>query len=196
MARPRAILLDVMGTLVEEPFLAVVPRALGMSLAELREAKHPTAWIEFEKGLIDEATFRARFFADGRSYDHEGMVRALVDAYAWIDGVEAVCAELARAGWALHLLSNYPVWYRLIERKLHLSRYAAWTFVSCETGVRKPDPEAYLGAARALGAATGELVFVDDREANCRAAAGLGLDAIRFVDARRLREELFRRAIL
>lgn len=29
-----------------------------MSLKELLECKHPTAWIEFEKGLINEVHFK------------------------------------------------------------------------------------------------------------------------------------------
>lgn len=48
------LLFDIMDTLVRDPFYQDVPAFFGMSLKELIDCKHPTAWIEFEKGLIDE----------------------------------------------------------------------------------------------------------------------------------------------
>jgi HAD superfamily hydrolase (TIGR01509 family) len=192
----RALLLDVMGTLVTEPFFEVVPRALGLTLEQILADKHPTAWVDFELGLIDEAELVRRFFLDGRKYPHAEMKAAMIEAYDWIDGVEPLLAELRAAGNELHLLSNYPLWYRHIEEKLALSRYAPWTFVSCHTGVRKPDPEAYLGAARALGAEPSQLLFVDDRGVNCKAARAVGMDAIRFENATQFRAELQGRSLL
>lgn len=35
-------------------FLSIGDILLRMSMKELLDCKHPTAWIEFEKGLIDE----------------------------------------------------------------------------------------------------------------------------------------------
>jgi HAD superfamily hydrolase (TIGR01509 family) len=196
-AKPyRALLFDVMGTLVYEPFFEEVPRALGMSLDELMEHKHPSAWLEFECGTIDEAAFARKFFADGRSYAHDRMKAAMVASYAWLEGTEALLAELVAQGHELHLLSNYPCWYHLIEDKLALSRYARWSFVSCDTGVRKPDAEAYLGPARALGVDPSALLFIDDRGINCKAAAAVGMDAIKFESAARLRAVFSERGLL
>eukprot|EP00268_Persea_americana_P025646 TRINITY_DN24982_c0_g1_i3.p1 TRINITY_DN24982_c0_g1~~TRINITY_DN24982_c0_g1_i3.p1 ORF type:complete len:104 (+),score=28.59 TRINITY_DN24982_c0_g1_i3:34-312(+) len=48
------LLFDVMDTLVRDPFYQDVPAFFGMPMKELLETKHPTAWIEFEKGLINE----------------------------------------------------------------------------------------------------------------------------------------------
>jgi HAD superfamily hydrolase (TIGR01509 family) len=189
-------LFDVMGTLVYEPFFVEVPAALGMSIDELIEHKHPTAWVEFERGTIDEEELERRFFLDGRTYPHGRMKAAMIEAYDWIEGCEALLADLRRAGRELHLMSNYPVWYRLIEDKLRLSRYAPWTFVSCHSGVRKPDPEAFLEVARELGCAPGELLLVDDRSSNCAAARELGLVAVEFETAAQTRRELERRGLL
>jgi HAD superfamily hydrolase (TIGR01509 family) len=184
------LLIDVLGTLVYEPFFREVPRALGMTLDEVLEAKHPTAWVEFECGSIDESELRRRFFRDGRAYDHEGLKAAMTAAYSWIDGTEALLGDLKSAGCELHLMSNYPVWYQLIEDKLGLSRYAPWTFVSCCTGLRKPAPEAYLHVARTLSCAPAELLLIDDRESNCRGAREMGMQAIRFESAAATRREL------
>jgi HAD superfamily hydrolase (TIGR01509 family) len=192
----RALLFDVMATLVHEPFYEAVPAALGTTLDELLPQLRRGAWVEFEHGACDEATFLSRFYADGRCFDHAALKAGMVAAYAWLDGVEQILADLRAAGHAMHLLSNYPEWYQLIEDKLQLSRYADWTFVSCKTGVRKPDPEAYLGAARTLDATPETLLFIDDREVNCQAARDVGMDAILFEDAASLRAQLTTRALL
>ncbi len=190
------LLFDVMGTLVDEPFTTVVPEFFGMSLEELIAAKHPSAWAEFETGELDEATLLTRFFRDGRAFDHAGLAAAMRGAYRWIDGMEALLAELSGAGFAIHALSNYPVWYEWIEESLELSRFLEWDFVSCRTGVRKPDPRAFTGAVAALGVAPAECLFVDDREVNCAAARRSGLDAIRFAGELGLRRELERRGLV
>lgn len=192
----RALLFDVMGTLVVDPFYEDVPKALGMTLEDLIEQKHPTAWVDFELGVIDEPGLRARFFRDGRDYPHEAMKAAMVEAYDWIDGTESLLAELSDRGHELHLLSNYPEWYRLIEDKLRLSRYADWSFVSCEMAVRKPDVEAYLRPVRQLACQPAELLFIDDRARNCEGAREVGLDAIVFEDAKQLRAELSERGLV
>jgi len=189
------LLLDVMGTIVKDPFWDM-PAFFGCGFDELWKGKDPTSWIEFEHGEIDEATFVRRFWADGRPVDHEAFIALFRDGYAWLDGMEALLADLRDAGVAMHALSNYPRWFTMIEEKLALSRYLEWSFVSCDTGVRKPDPEAYLGPVRALGVSPPECLFVDDRGVNCKAAAAVGMGAIKFVGADDLRAELHDRSVL
>jgi len=190
MERRPILLFDVMDTLVAEPFFERAPAFLGLSLSELMEAKHPTAWAEFERGEIDEPTLFARFFRDGRAFDGQGLKRELTGDYRWVPGMESLLASLHRAGYVVHALSNYPDWYLLIEQRLGLSRYLEWSFVSCRTGLRKPDERAFLGALEALGVAPGECLFVDDREENCAVARRLGLRALRFRSAEELELEL------
>jgi HAD superfamily hydrolase (TIGR01509 family) len=200
MLRPMSVrpivLCDVMETLVHEPYYDELPAFFGMTLAELGAAQYPTAWVEFEEGRIDEATYLGKFFRDGRSVDGEALRAHMRRAYRWLDGVEAVLAELTAAGLTIHALSNYSAWYELIEEKLRLSRYLAWTFVSCRTGVRKPDPEAFFGPCRALGVAPEACLLIDDRSANVAAARRAGMATVRFRDARSLRRELAELGIL
>ncbi len=51
--------------------------------------------------------------------------------YRFLDGMETLLTRLHAAGYEMHALSNYPVWYQIIEEKLRLSRFMDWTFVSC-----------------------------------------------------------------
>ncbi|MFK7985138.1 MAG: HAD family hydrolase [Sandaracinaceae bacterium] len=186
----QALLLDVMGTLVYDPFHIEMPAFFGMELHELLSCKHPDAWVRFERGEMEEPAFLDAFFRDGRSYDQAGFQAAVFGAYRLLDGIEPLLEELRDAGVPMHALSNYPSWYHRIEARVGLSRFLKWTFVSCDTGVRKPDPEAYLGPARALGLPPSACLFVDDRESNCEAARAVGMRAVRFEGADGLREAL------
>jgi len=195
-ARRPLILCDVMDTLVHEPFWREMPAFFGLELRELLAVKHPSAWVEFELGRLSEQEFLQGFFRDGRRFDHAGFLAAVHGAYRWLPGMQALVTELAEAGFALHALSNYPLWYRAIEARLGLSRHLAWSFVSCDTGLRKPDPQAFRHAVQALGVAPGECLLIDDRPENCAAAEGLGLSSVCFQGAPELRAELVRRGLL
>jgi FMN hydrolase / 5-amino-6-(5-phospho-D-ribitylamino)uracil phosphatase len=192
---PPALLLDVMDTLVVDPFRGL-PGVLGLTMDEVLARKDPDAWPAFERGEIDEAEYARRFFLDRAPVD-AAAVRAHVRAgYRWVDGMEALLERLRARGLELHALTNYPCWYELIEEALGVSRLVPWTFVSCRTRVRKPDPEAFLGAARALGRAPGECLFVDDRRQNCAAAEAVGMPAIRFTGAADLERALVSKGLL
>lgn len=196
MTGPPVLLFDVMDTLVAEPFFDRVPGFFGMTLQQLLDAKDPAAWIDFEHGRIDEATFYERFFEDRRPLDGPGLKAFMVDCYAWLDGMEALLAELSAAGHVIHALSNYSPWYRLIDEKLGLSRYLEWSFVSCDTGRWKPQAEAFRHAAATLQRPPAECLFIDDREVNVEAARREGMVAIHRTDVASLRRELARHGLL
>lgn len=190
------LLLDVMGTLVHEPFYREIPGYFGMGLRDLLAIKHPTSWIEFENGKIDEKSFLEQFFADGRSFDHEGFKGCIRDAYRFLDGMEELLGDLQSAGVEAHLLSNYPVWHRMIEERLGLRRFVDGAFFSCDMQCRKPDAAAYQYVAHALQRDPDAFVLVDDRPENCEGAERVGMQAIHFVGAEPLRAELASRGIL
>lgn len=187
---PRIILWDVMDTLVRDPFREVMPAFFGMTLPEMLQLKHPDAWGRFERGELSDSDFLATFFADGRPFDHAGFRRAIRESYAWLDGMEELLEALAARGYAMHALSNYPIWYEWIEQRLHLSRYLAWTFVSCRLALRKPDPAIFEHVARELHVPASACLLIDDRSKNCEAARAVGMHAIEFRGAASLKEEL------
>ena len=65
-------------TVVRDPFYDEVPKFFGMTLTELYSLKHPTAWVDFEKGHLTEDALVSSFFKDGRPFDSEGMKRMMV----------------------------------------------------------------------------------------------------------------------
>lgn len=119
-------------TVVVDPFYKHMAPFFGLTFQELLDAKHPTAWLEFERGQVDEAQFAAMFFKDGRHVDAPVLRAAMTDAYDFVPGMETLLQELVDGGHQLHACSNYTEWYRAIEGKLLLSRFLNWTFMSCE----------------------------------------------------------------
>ena len=110
--------------------------------------------------------------------------------------VKHIAAFLHKQGYEIHALSNYPVWFHDIERRLELSRFMKWSFVSCLTGVRKPDSEAFLGAARSLERQPKDCLFIDDSVANIETANGLGFQTIHFTSPVNLYANLCDRCLL
>ncbi|GAB2287159.1 Flavin mononucleotide hydrolase 1, chloroplatic [Dionaea muscipula] len=184
------LLFDVMDTIVRDPFYEDIPAFFGMSFKELIECKHPTAWIEFEKGLIDEVELAKKFFKEGRQFDLEGLKLCMKGGYAYLDGVEGLLNELKQNNYEIHAFTNYPVWYQLIEDKLKLSTYLSWTFCSCLVGKRKPDPDFYVEVLRHLEVEPATCIFIDDRLENVEAARNAGIVGIHFTNAELLRENL------
>jgi HAD superfamily hydrolase (TIGR01509 family) len=190
------LLFDVMDTLVHDPFYAEVLDFFSMTRDELFAIKDKQAWVRFECGETDEATLAAEYFTDRRPLDLDGLKATMRDAYRWIDGTQALLADLRSAGHEIHALSNYPTWWEMIEERLGLSAYLEWSFVSCQTGVRKPDPRAYLGPAQRLGVHPEDCIFIDDRAKNCRAAEAVGMPSILFESGPQLRTALNERGLV
>jgi HAD superfamily hydrolase (TIGR01509 family) len=186
----RVLLLDVMGTLVHDPFYEEMPRWFGLTFDELIAQKDPRAWVDFEHGAIDEATFAARFFADRRAVDGEVLRRKARESFRLLDGIEEVLDQLKGRGVEMHAFSNYPVWWRDVEAATGLSRWLEWSFVSCELGLRKPDPRVYREVVQRLAVEAERCVFVDDRERNVAAAREAGMVGVLFEGAGPLLESL------
>ncbi|KAG8639611.1 flavin mononucleotide hydrolase 1, chloroplatic [Manihot esculenta] len=186
------LLFDIMDTIVRDPFYNDVPPFFGMSFEELIESKHPTAWIEFEKGLIDEMQLFKKFFKDGRPFDLEGLKNCMRKGYSYIDGVPELLYDLRQNNYEMHAFTNYPIWYKMIEEKLKISTYLSWTFCSCISGKRKPDLDFYLEVVRHLSVDPASCVFIDDRLTNVKAATEVGIVGLHFKNAHTLREDLAR----
>lgn len=186
------MLFDVMDTLVRDPFYEDVPAFFKMSMKELLETKHPTAWVEFEEGLINEIELTKKFFKDGRTFDLEGLKECMVRGYSYIGGMEEVLHNLKQNDYEMHAFTNYPIWYTMIEEKLKLSKYLSWTFCSCKIGKRKPALDSFLEVAHRLDVDPASCIFVDDRIGNIVAAKDAGMIGLHFENADTLKHDLFR----
>ncbi|MEU1202557.1 HAD family phosphatase [Streptomyces sp. NPDC005813] len=113
------------------------------------------------------------------------------DIAGW-DGVDpdmiGLVGELSTAGRDIALLSNIPA-----ELAAHYERHHGWLghfrlrAFSCRIGHAKPDPAAFRWCVDALGTEPRNILFVDDRPENVRAAEELGIQGHLFAGAAPLR---------
>jgi FMN phosphatase YigB (HAD superfamily) len=194
---PRAVGLDLMDTLIRDPWREVVERLIGMTVEDSRALRDREAWSDFELGLIGEEGYRDRFFLPHArmQLDVERLRREFQLGYGFVEGMEALLAELA-ARLPVHILSNYPPWYEDVRSRFLLDRYVAGHHPSYLLGARKPSPD-YFGRALARAALRpDEILFVDDREENILAARELGIPSVVFTGAADLRTVLAAGGIL
>ncbi|MEV4008134.1 HAD family phosphatase [Actinomadura sp. NPDC049753] len=127
----------------------------------------------------------------------DDLVHVLValDVRTWAhvnEDTVALLRELAGRGTPLALLSNAPVELaRMVDGRPWASLFRHRLY-SADLGLAKPAPEIFHELTGRLGAAPGEVVFVDDREENVRAARMLGIRAVHFTGVPRLRADLAR----
>ena len=190
------LLLDVMSTLIHDPFPEEMLAHLGIQMSQLREVVQPELWVRFERDEVTEAQFYEGFFKDERVIDAASFRQMLFESYRFLPGIEELLAELKDADVPMHTMSNYPVWWHIIERKVEMSRYVDWTFVSCKLGVRKPDDGIYRAALEELGGRPDSFLFVDDRASNCDGARAVGMRALQFTGVDKLRAELVEQGVL
>ena len=175
---PKILLWDVMSTLVSEPFYDAIPKFLDLSLEELRKVRDLEAFHQFERGQLSEQEYAHRFFTSDRILDVEGMKATLRSSVHFLPGVEETLTQLRAAGVPMYALSNYSIWYEAIDAATGLSKFLDWAFVSCKTGFRKPEREAYLGPQKSLGVTPKDCLFIDDRPENVAGAEAIGMPAL------------------
>ncbi len=99
--------------------------------------------------------------------------------------------EVRAAGLKTALLSNMPE-----DMAVHARRSFDWlphldyVLLSCEVRMIKPDHAIYERCLDGLGLRPFEACFIDDRDANVRAARETGLTALRFQTVESLRKDL------
>ena len=110
-----------------------------------------------------------------------------VDVRGWLRRnpltLRALAGHAHRTGARLALLSNAPEPLARAIDQLHWSRRFDHRYYSCRLGVAKPAPEAFRRVISDLGAQPGEMLFIDDRAENTRAARDLGMRTITFTSA-------------
>ncbi|WP_162231657.1 HAD family hydrolase [Allosalinactinospora lopnorensis] len=173
------LLLDACGVLVGEPmgplFSAVVVSS-GLHERVVKDVFRDQLRDDLWSGRISTGEFWERFaFAVGLDHASPEWHEVLVDA------MEPLPAAALVPDWAnrarLALISNHRhEWLLPVLRKHGLEQYFHALGISSATGVVKPAPEAFL---RALGDHPPHAaLYVDDKDANVRAAHGVGIAAV------------------
>ena len=116
---------------------------------------------------------------------------------AMVAGTAAVIAELSLAGVRLLALTNWAAdtFAETRDRFDILKRFES-IMVSGEEKLAKPDPAIFSRLVERAQLDPARTLFVDDSATNCEAAAGIGLQTRRFLDAETLRDDLIRCGLL
>ena len=108
-----------------------------------------------------------------------------------VPGTGAIMAELEQAGIRLLALTNWSAdLFRPTRRRFGLLNRFEGIVVSGEECIAKPDPRLFEIVFERYQVDPKKSIFVDDSEHNCKTAAGLGMQAIRFSDAGAARQRL------
>ncbi|MCU0230714.1 MAG: HAD-IA family hydrolase [Acidobacteria bacterium] len=188
----RLLALDLMDTLIVDPYREALVATTGRALEELAPFRNEESWHDFELGRIDERTYAERFLPPAAGpFDIERYKRELNRRYAWVPGMERLALRAATRV-PIHVLSNYPVWYEELRGRFLLDRFVSGHHPSYLLRARKPAPAFFRHALRRIGVEASAVLFVDDRDANVGAAREVGMRAVKFEGADELDETLRR----
>jgi 2-haloacid dehalogenase len=108
-----------------------------------------------------------------------------------IDGSVAILGELRSRGVPLFALTNWSAEkFPLARTRFAFLEWFDGILVSGEERLKKPDPRIYRLAIERFGLEPSKTLYVDDAEVNIAAAALLGFNTHRFVEAAALRRRL------
>ena len=199
--KTKCILFDLGGVLVElheeRALMAMCP---GLdNPAKVREAWFASSAVrEFETGRIGFDAFCKRAIGDlGAEVDEatfrEAHTRFLGDPFPGVIRL----LDVLKPNYKLACLSNTnPEHIASLRRRSDILDHLHECFLSHETGLVKPDREAFANVAGAMGLEPAEILFVDDRLKNVEAAQSFGLKAFAANSLDGIKEGLIRLGIL
>ena len=184
----RAVALDLMDTVVRDPYREALRAATDTSLEVMFARRDPDLYPALERGEIEERDYWDHHRARGIEVHPERFHRARREGTTWLPGMAELLDDLA--GEVLRVTaSNYPTWIEELADEVLGNRFDR-VLASCHLGARKPDPDFYELLLAELDLAPGQVAFVDDREVNVAAARRVGLHATCFAGADELRRWL------
>jgi len=199
--RTTAVLFDVGGVLVtNRPDPTRVAHLLGLDTsAESVSLVDHSTWFHrdaYDAGCSDRE-FWDRVAGDcGLGEISDGTLQALVDEDVSRSeqpdaGALGIARELHRDGLRLGILSNAPVAIaRAIEhRPWAVGLFESFTF-SGPLKETKPERAIYRQAVEDIGVPAGEILFIDDRSPNLRAAQLMGMSTLQWTTVAAARAQL------
>jgi len=197
----RIVLFDAVGVLFP------LNTAVGDDLAarfNLSEKQLQQMWEgfypEYSVGeLTTEAflnTFANTYHLPRREVTEEIFVESFLKALTPMIGMENVLARLSNTGVTLAMLSDTTPMFAQSRRELVFSHYFDHIFLSFEIGYKKPDPRAFNVVTEYYRVPPEEVFFIDDSQKNVDAAKKLGMDAVKFINAKELTQYLERTGLL
>ncbi len=139
-------------------------------------------WTEFDRGMLTEEELIERLAE--RSGSDAGEWRRLIE---YIKGslvdlpvTDELMRDLREAGYRLFCISNLSVeFYRYLQGRPFFD-YLEGKIISGIEKVVKPDPAIFTLLLERYGLKAEETLFIDDLEANVKAAAAMGFRVVHY----------------
>jgi HAD superfamily hydrolase (TIGR01509 family) len=174
----------------------------GISKQEFTKRKYETFddFLDAMRGRMTENEYTSKLL-DGTGWEitvkkFKELFRKSLDKT--VSGTVEIVSELENMGrYRLILLSDHVrelVEYVLVKHRF-LELFDEKIF-SYEVGRLKSDKDSFVTLLSELKIDAGETLFIDDSDANVRAAEKVGIEGIRFMDADELRERLLNIGLL
>ncbi len=171
-----------------------------VSMEEIRRRFPMAAHDDYEKGNLTDKEW---FLAIKESLPQPCCLKESDFWHAW----ELLLGEEKETVQILEDLSdNYSVWLLSNTNPQHIreeieKRYAFPHLVegavySFDVGLRKPDKEIFLTAAKLAGTRPEQSIFIDDVDKNVTAANEVGFTGIHFKSIEQLREDLVQMGLI
>ncbi len=159
--------------------MAEYERILGLPEGRLQEILFSgPAWEAASTGKITVEEFWEATGKQFEPYLPPEFGKLKEDPFAMESMVDEMVAlvKLLSRKYKVGLCSNaLPSLESKLERYPELLKSFSAVVVSASVGLRKPDPRIYELTAKMMGLRPSEILFVDDKERNTEAAAGVGM---------------------
>ncbi len=109
---------------------------------------------------------------------------------------EGLMEDLASRYRMLALSNTNPLHYAMLKENYPILRHFHDNVLSYEVGAAKPEAAIYRAAIERAGCRAEECFFTDDLAANVEAAREQGIDAVQFLSATQLEQELVARGLM
>lgn len=172
----KAILLDMYGVIIQQTgddFVPYVQRTFP-NLSEDEICEH---WFKADWGELSSLdVWRILGFTG----DLEQVEKEYLDTLELQEGFHEFAAAM-KEKYKLAIISNDSSrWSRYIREKFDINQYFDVISISGDLKIAKPDQRIFQLTLDKLGLEASDCLYVDDREGNLAAAAGLGMDTVMF----------------
>ena len=187
------VIFDVFGVLMSSGFSSSAPdlaRLLGRPTEDIERVY--VRWEEpFDLGHIDAETFWKRVLSDlDVSGSWQRLNQLVLSNYRPNRRALALLQRCAQFQ-PTHILSNTRrEWFDVLDEAHGITQHADRTFLSCDLGLKKPDPRIYEHVVSELHGPAEHILFIDDREKNIESARAVGLNGIVFTSAEQTAREM------
>jgi len=173
----------------EKPLVPILNRKEEDIFLQIRQGGEPDRLF---RGEIKEDDFwKVLIEKNDWDVDVAKLKEVTRHGFTEIRGTREIIEEVRRKGYKLGLLSVHArEWIDYCEKKFDYHKLFDVVSYSFETGIGKPDKEAYKAILNKLKANPEESVFIDDQEKFLKPASELGMKIIQFLDAGQLKRDL------